>query len=100
MKYRINRANNPKMKTYYILIIISIFVAAFISCNNNRHEDAHVNQHDESLHMTAYSSEYEVYVTASPFFAGQTVHVLTHITILEDFKPLTQGRVTDRKSVV
>lgn len=94
MKYRINRANNPKMKTYYILIIISIFVAAFISCDNNRHEDEHVNQHDESLHMTAYSSEYEVYVTASPFFAGQTVHVLTHITILEDFKPLTQGRVT------
>lgn len=82
------------MKTYYIFIIISIFVASFIGCGNNSHEHDHIHHVNEYLHLTSYTPEFEVYVTASPLIAGEEAHVMAHITFLEDFKPMNQGRVT------
>jgi RND family efflux transporter MFP subunit len=55
-------------------------------------EDAHV--HNETLQLTAYSADYELFVEATPFVAGQTGDILAHFTRLKDFKPLTDGIVT------
>lgn len=82
------------MKTFNILIIISIFTGIIISCDSNPNKDEEKHHHDEKLYLTAYSSEYEVYAIASPFVAGQTAEIITHITFLENFKPITRGRVT------
>jgi RND family efflux transporter MFP subunit len=52
------------------------------------------HEHDESLQLTAYSDEFEVFAEAVPFVVGQQSDMLAHFTRLKDFKPLKEGKVT------
>ncbi len=81
------------MRTYNIFIILLVAAATMIACNSNKKEDVHELQHEEKLHLTSYSPDFEVYVIATPFVAGEVSHVLTHITLIENFKPLTKASV-------
>ncbi len=70
----------------------------FLSCghehgHNHSHDDDH-DHDDVKLMITAYGQGFEVFAEADPFALGRTSEILVHISHLENFKPLTAGRVT------
>jgi len=78
----------------FTLIITLVLISG---CNKNKEHDnnnEHEHKHDEKLHLTVYTSDYEIYTIATPFVAGQTSEVLVHVTLLEGFKPFSEGNVT------
>ena len=84
------------MKTYKLFVIMLIALA-IVGCgrNNHSHEiDEHAHTHDETLQLVAYSSDFEVFVEASPFVIGQPSEMLVHFSHLKDFKPIMEGGVT------
>jgi len=82
------------MKTYYI--VMAVVIAAMTGgCGNNHSHgtDAHDHAHDETLQLTAYSADFEVFAEATPFVAGQPSEILAHFSFLKDFKPITEGKI-------
>lgn len=47
----------------------------------------------ESWSVTAWGSVYEIFPEADPLVAGETAVAHTHVTVLDDFSPLTDGTV-------
>jgi RND family efflux transporter MFP subunit len=84
------------MKKVYLVTatVIAIIIAG--CAHNHTHEkaDAHDHAHDETLQLTAYSADFEVFAEAAPFVVGQTGEILAHFSRLENFKPLAEGSVT------
>lgn len=77
--------------------ILTVLVATVLTgCRHNHAtgEASGEHVHDESLQLTAYNSDYEVFAEATPFVAGQQSDVLAHFSHLENFKPLKEGSVT------
>ena len=82
------------MKYNIITVALTIFV--IVGCKHNHNHETDGHNHDETLQLTAYSNDFEVFVEATPFVAGQTGDILAHFSKLENFKPLTEGNVTVR----
>lgn len=59
----------------------------------HEHEHEHGEHHEACLQLTAYSDHWEVYAEASPLSTEEESHLLVHVTRLEDFKPLTEGKL-------
>ncbi len=78
-------------KEYFFAIMLSAF--SLLSCSHN-HDHDHDNDHEDQLVLAAYNDLYEVFVEADPFAINEESHVTTHITKLENFKPLEEGEVT------
>ena len=82
------------MKTT-LFLILSMFILASCQNQSNTDTDEHDHEHDAvSLNYTAYNTNFEVFVQATPFSKGTKSGILAHITKLNDFKPLTKGAVT------
>jgi RND family efflux transporter MFP subunit len=47
----------------------------------------------ESWAVTAWGDRYEVFPEVDPLVAGEAAEAHTHVTVLEDFSPLEEGRV-------
>lgn len=62
--------------------------------DHHHHEGEEGHSHSEVIHLADYSDRYEVYVEGTPLSKGNESHLLTHITLLENFKPLGEGKVT------
>jgi len=59
------------------------------------HEE-HGEAHDhgaESWSVTAWGERYEVFPDAAPLVAGEAIEAHTHVTRLDGFRPLTEGKV-------
>ena len=96
------------MKYKIIIIVFSVILMGLTSCKGGaakeqhghnheectEHDHNHDHDHDETLQLTAYDADFEVFVEAMPFVAGQTSDLLAHLSHLENFKPLTEGSVT------
>ncbi|MDR2579962.1 MAG: efflux RND transporter periplasmic adaptor subunit [Fibromonadaceae bacterium] len=84
-----------KTKKYFITII-AIFLAIAAGgcgeCKKEHVDDGH--SHDETLQLTAYSSDFEIFVEAAPFVVGQAGNLRVFVSRLEDFKPLSKGSIT------
>ena len=80
------------MKKY--IIIITVFTAFITSSCGHKHNHATCGDHDETLQLTAYSANFEVFAEATPFVVGETSDILAHFSHLENFKPLAEGSVT------
>jgi membrane fusion protein, heavy metal efflux system len=72
-----------------------------MACHNHEHDQDHSHDHDHGhdhddvkLFLEAYSDAYEVFAEADPLSVGNPSEILVHITKLQDFKPLEEGRVT------
>ncbi len=77
-------------------LLISLLLSA---CSNNRHQD-HENESEEpKVNYTAYSDSFEIFAEADPFVTGVPSNVLSHFSILPDFKPLESGTVTLKLNV-
>jgi len=75
---------------------ILLMMLTLFSCNSDQaHDQDHDHDHDEVKYLiTAYSEHFEIFAEADPFVQGKTSEILVHITRMEDFKPLDDGRVT------
>jgi RND family efflux transporter MFP subunit len=77
---------------------ILLMVFTLFSCNSDQAHDQehdHDHDHDEVKYMiTSYSDQFEIFAEADPFFQGKTSEILVHITRMESFKPLEDGKVT------
>jgi len=77
------------------IFITAILIATILAGCNHSHTygtDEHV--HGESIQLTAYNTDFEVFVEAAPFFVGQVNDLLTHFSFLKNFKPITKGSIT------
>lgn len=83
------------MKRY---IICTCLALAFAACGHDHHDmDEHEHHHHDevALQLTAYGQYFEIYAEATPLFVGdEACELLTHVTRLEDFKPLSDGSIT------
>lgn len=77
----------------YSLILTGLF---FTACQNHHNEEqAHDHSDEEAtFQYTAYESGWELFAEAEPFIKDAPSGILTHITDLSDFSPLTEGTVT------
>lgn len=75
---------------------ILLMVFTLFSCNSDHtHDQDHDHDHDEVKYLvTSYSEHFEIFAEADPFVQGKTSEILVHITRMEDFKPLDDGKVT------
>ena len=77
----------------YSIIMAALIALAITGCGH-KHSDGHNHDHHESLQLSAYNSDFELFAEATPFVVGQTGNILAHFSRLETFKPLEEGSVT------
>jgi len=70
-----------------------LIVFAVMGCNH-KHSHEHNHAHNESLQLSAYNADFELFAEATPFVVGETSEILAHFSHLENFKPLAEGTVT------
>jgi len=81
------------MKTRNIIYAVVLLMAGTMAgCRQAATEAAH--GHDESLQLTAYNNDFEVYAEVTPLVKGETSDVVAHFTHLNNFKPIEKGAVT------
>lgn len=73
------------------VLLTAITLTACVQAPDSTTDD---HEHDESLRLTAYNNEFEVFAEAVPFVVGQQSEILAHFTRLENFKPLSEGKIT------
>ena len=81
---------------------LSFGVAGCHGKHEHEHEGEESHQghsHNETLQLTAYNSEFELFAEAQPFVAGQESEILVHFTKLSDFKPLEKGKVSMKLTI-
>ena len=80
----------------YKYLMIALLIIALAGCKHHHDHDhaTHGHVHDESLQLTAYNTEFEVFAEATPFVVGQPSDILAHFSSLKDFKPITEGKIT------
>jgi len=76
--------------------IIKATLIAFIlvGCSHQHTHEADEHAHEESLQLTAYNNDFEFFAETAPFVVGQTSDILAHFSLLKNFKPLSEGRIT------
>lgn len=75
-----------------IFVLLAILV---VSCKPNTRKVPEAESAEVSkIHLTSYSSRFEVYAEADPFVVGKTGNILSHFTFLSDFKALENAVVT------
>lgn len=93
------------MKLHFWIMLV--FMAAALAACGGKHShghdshghdshshDSHGHSHDESLFLTGYSNDFEVFAEAAPFVVDETSDILAHFTRLDNFKPLSEGSIT------
>lgn len=76
-----------KYKITGLLFIITILAA----CKGSENAQ---DIHEENIQLVAYNDTFEVYAEATPFVTGQESDILSHFTLLKNFKPITEGKIT------
>ena len=77
----------------YSVVLTALF---FTACQNHHNEEEAHDHSDEkaTFQYAAYESGWELFIETEPFIKDVPSGILTHITDLSDFSPLTEGTVT------
>lgn len=81
------------MKIYNTVAALLIAIA-LTSCTQNQSSGSDEHAHDESLRLTAYNADFEIFAEAQPFVVGKESTILAHFSHLANFKALTGGSIT------
>lgn len=83
--------------------IILIVLVALLTANCHSHSDSqdqdnltnepHLNE-DAKVLFIAYNDRFELFTESDPLVVGELASLLSHITILPEFKPLENSKVT------
>lgn len=91
--------SNP-MRRSLIALACACLALPLVGCGGHSETDAH-DEHDDhsdggggSWSVTAWGSGYEIFPEIEALVAGDEAVAHTHVTILESFAPLTEGRVS------
>lgn len=83
----------------YFLAPVIISVAA--GCSGNHADDDHDHGHShaadeggDTWSVTSWGSTFEIFAEVDMLAAGETATSHTHVTVLEGFSPLSEGRVS------
>ena len=72
-----------------------LLALAIASCNPSGHEkEEHEEQEEIKFQYTAYSANFELFAEADAFIVGVKANVLSHFSVLPDFKAVEQGSIT------
>jgi membrane fusion protein, heavy metal efflux system len=74
-----------------------LFIASIVCCISGCTPHVANNENDpehEKIQLTAYTNDFEVFVETDAFIAGHVANVLSHFTVLPQFKPLDSNSVT------
>ena len=83
------------MKFFKFLSLIAISAMITTGCKHAEHDHDHDHEgHECHLAITAYSNDIEFFAQASPMIAGKEGELVCHFTYLNDFKPVTEGKVS------
>lgn len=80
-------------------IFVGVLLAvAIASCRPSGHE---IEKHDEKVkfQFTAYSTDFELFAEADAFIVGKKANVLSHFSMLPDFKAVEKGKITITLSI-
>ena len=75
----------------YLFAIVALF---FAGCNLKRDTEIKAEHEEPKFQYTAYSNNFEVFAEADPFVVGETANVLSHFSIITDFKAVETGKIT------
>jgi RND family efflux transporter MFP subunit len=79
----------------YVFVISLVIATALNACHNHSAETDSEHDHDDvKVLITGYSEKFELFAEADPFAVGVTSSILVHLTHIENFKPLQEGKVT------
>ncbi len=92
------------MKKIVFILFSVLFLFGIAACKHDHsHEEEHdhsdCHHHDAALQLVSYGTHFEIYAEATPFSVGEESELLTHVTKLSDFKPLSDGKVVAKLSV-
>ncbi len=78
----------------YKALACLLLVMAITACGHRHDGIKDEHDHEEpKLQFTAYNSDYELFIETDPFFSGASVNILTHISMLPDFRAFEEGTV-------
>jgi len=80
------------MKSKTLILAFLAFIMA--SCNQNHETETHDEHEEIKFQYTAYSNDFELFAEADPFIIGETANVLSHFSILPNFKAVETGKIT------
>jgi RND family efflux transporter MFP subunit len=79
------------MKQALIYMLFAVFILN--ACKQAETDTEHAHD-EESIQITAYGDDFEVFAEAETFVNGKSSEILAHFTWLNNFKPLTDGQIT------
>ena len=78
----------------------ALLIALLIPACSQNNDPEHDTEHEElKVRYTVYTDNFEMFAEADPLVAGKTANILSHFTVLPDFKPLPSGKVTLKLNV-
>ena len=85
-------------------IFMGVLLAfAIASCSPSGHETEKHDEHEEhevvKFQYTAYSNDFELFAEADAFIIGEEANVLSHFSMLPDFKAVEKGTITISLSI-
>jgi RND family efflux transporter MFP subunit len=84
----------------YLRLFLASLISLFLAACNNSHDAEHGTETEElKVNYTAYTDSFEMFAEADPFVSGVSSNILSHFTVLPDFKPLESGTVTLKLTV-
>ena len=73
-----------------------LLALVFAGCTGEHDKDHDGESEKIKIQLTAYSNDIEVFAEADPFVKGKMSNVLSHLSFLNDFKPVVTGGVKMR----
>ncbi|WP_430935847.1 efflux RND transporter periplasmic adaptor subunit [Saccharicrinis sp. 156] len=92
-----------KLKILAIALLSLIYVACNQSnsheghdheAHNHSNEEGHDENEEVKFQYTAYGKSFELFAEADAFIAGKKANVLSHFSVLPDFKAVEKGSIT------
>jgi RND family efflux transporter MFP subunit len=82
-------------------IFLGVLLAfAIASCSPSSHENEKHDEHEEvKFQYTSYSPNFELFAEADAFIVGEKANVLSHFSMLPNFKAVEIGKITITLSV-
>ncbi len=76
------------------IILFALLAVVFASCKHINKTLDQVKHEDPKFQYTAYSNNFELFAEADPFIIGKTANVLSHFSVLPEFKAVETGKIT------
>lgn len=84
---------------YFRYILAPVILLLMAACTGNKTVDHEAEHEGPKVLLTVYNDEFELFAEADPLVSGASSNILSHFTLLTDFKPFASGSVTLKLTV-